>query len=115
VSHQEISLARVLDSVQEEVAALARMSDELQDSLSRVLGSAALSSEDLLAVQNLDLITQHLGALATYVKQLSAQVPDAWAVRPELAAATLTLSGIAQRLSFRPPEPGDDGDDPVLF
>ena len=115
VSQQQISLARVLDTVQEEVASLATMSDAVQDTLSDLLGAASLSNKDLLAVQNLDLIAQHLGALATYVKHLSGQVPEDWAVRPELAAAMLNLSGLAQRLSHRPVEAVDETDDAFLF
>ena len=115
VSQQQVSLARVLDTVQEEVASLATLSDDIQDALSGVFGQASMSNKDLLAVQNLDLIAQHLGALAAYVKNLSAQVPQDWAVRPELAAAMLNLSGLAQRLSFRPPEEIDHSDDPFLF
>jgi hypothetical protein len=115
VAQQQVSLARVLDTVQEEVATLATMSDGIQDALSSVLSSATMSNQDLLTVQNLDLIAQHLGALAAFVKNLSAQVPDDWAVRPELAAAMLTLSGLAQRLSLRPAEDTTENDDPFLF
>ena len=115
VPQEQVSLARVLDTVQEEVASLATMSDGIQDALSAALGSASLSNNDLLAMQNLDLIAQHLGGLATYVKHLSAQVPEHWGVRPELAAAMLNLSGLAQRLSLRPAEAADDNDDPFLF
>ena len=115
MSQEQVSLARVLDTVQEEVASLATMSDDIQDALSAVLGSASMSSKDVLAVQNLDLIGQHLGALATYVKHLSAQVPDDWGVRPELAASMLNLSALAQRLSLRPAETADETDDSFLF
>ena len=115
MSQQQVSLARVLETVQEEVASLATMSDGIQDALSAVLGSASMSNKDLLAMQNLDLIAQHLGALATYVKHLSAQVPEDWGVRPELAASMLNLSGLAQRLSLSPAELTEHSDDPFLF
>jgi phosphate uptake regulator len=113
---QAVSLARVLGSLEEEVSSLARMSDEIQDVLSDVLGTATMTNADLLSVQNLDLIAQHLGAIATYVKELSSQVSDEWAVRPELAASVINLSGLAHRLSLRPPEEAvDDSEDPFLF
>ena len=116
MSHQQVSLARVLDTVQEEVASLASLSDDVQDALSGLLAAASLSNKDLLAVQNLDLIAQHLGALAAYVKNLTAQVQPDWAVRPELAAAMLNLSGLAQRLSLRPgADEAEASDDPLLF
>ena len=111
-----VSLARVLGSLEEEVSSLARMSDEIQDVLSDVLGTATMNSSDLLSLQNLDVIAQHLGAIATYVKELSTQVSDEWAVRPELATAMINLSGLAHRLALRPPEEVvDDSDDPFLF
>jgi hypothetical protein len=113
---QPVSLTRVLGSLEEEVASLARMSDGLQDTLSNVLSATPLTKADLLSLQNLDLVAQHLGAIATYVGHLSAQVSDEWAVRPELAAAMINLSGLAQRLSMRPPEAAyDESDDPILF
>jgi hypothetical protein len=113
---QAVSLARVLGSLEEEVSSLARMSDEIQDSLSNVLGAAQMTNTDLLSVQNLDLIAQHLGAIATYVKELSTQVSDEWAVQPELATSMITLSGLAHRLALRPPlEVVDNSDDPFLF
>lgn len=115
MSQQPVSLARVLDSLQGEVASLARMSDGVQDALSAVLGTARMSSADVLAVQNLDLIAQHLGAIATYVEHLSSQVRDDWAVRPELAAAMIGLAGLAQRLSLQPPGEPDEGSDDALF
>jgi len=113
---QAVSLARVLGSLEEEVSSLARMSDEIQDALSGVLGAAPMTNTDLLSVQNLDLIAQHLGAIATYVKALSTQVSDDWAVQPELATAMITLSGLAHRLALRPPmDAVDDTDDSFLF
>jgi hypothetical protein len=113
---QAVSLARVLGSLEEEVSSLARMSDGIQDALSDVLAAAPLTSADLISVQNLDVIAQHLGAIAIYVKQLSTQVSDEWSVRPELATAMINLSGLAHRLSLRPPvEPVDESDDAFLF
>lgn len=99
------------------MSSLAKMSDDVQDALSGVLATATMSSADLLAVQNLDLIAQHLGAIATYVEHLSAQVRDEWAVRPELAAAMVNLGGLARRLSLQPPalETGDETDDALFF
>lgn len=113
---QAVSLARVLGSLEEEVSSLARMSDDIQGALSNALAAAPMTSADVVSVQNLDLIAQHLGAIATYVKQLSTQVSDEWAVRPELAAAMINLSGLAQRLSLRPAvQAADESDDPFLF
>ncbi len=113
---QAVSLTRVLGSLEEEVASLARMSDDIQDTLSNVLSAAPLTTTDLVSVQNLDLVAQHLGAIATYVRHLSAQVSEEWAVRPELAAAMINLSGLAQRLSMRPPEEAaNESDDAILF
>ena len=111
-----VSLARVLGSLEEEVSSLARMSDDVQDALSNALADTPMTSADVVSVQNLDVIAQHLGAIATYVKQLSTQVSDEWAVRPELAAAMINLSGLAQRLSLQPAvETVDESDDPFLF
>jgi hypothetical protein len=43
-------------------------------------------------------------------------VSEEWAVRPELAAAMINLSGLAQRLSMRPPEEAaNESDDAILF
>ena len=115
-NQQAVSLARVFGSLREEVTSLARMSDDVQDALSGVLSGAPVSTADLLAVQNLDLIAQHLGALATYVEHLSEQVEADWAVRPELAAAMINLAGLAQRLSLQSPqEPADESGDALLF
>ena len=112
-----VSLVRVLESLQDEVASLATMSEGLQDALSHVLGAAPLTSTDLVAVQNLDVIAQHLGAVATYLQHLSTQIPADWSVRPELAAAMINLSSLAHRLSLgvTTEEFSDGGGDAFLF
>jgi hypothetical protein len=113
---RSVGLALVLGTVRLEVASLATMSDEVQETLSELLGTAQLSNTNLVAVQNLDLIAQHLAALATYLQHLSDQVPPEWEVKPEAAAATITLSALAHRLSLHSPEEvAEDDDDPLLF
>ncbi|NNM71194.1 hypothetical protein [Enterovirga aerilata] len=109
-------MTRVLGTLQHELAALAGMSDEVQETLSDLLGAMQLSNADLVAIQNLDLIAQHLAALATYVERLSEQVPPDWTVFPERAASEVKLSALAHRLSFHSPsEAAEDPDDPLLF
>ena len=116
MSSEKVSLARVMGTIQAEVGELARRSEDLQETFSGLLASAELTSADLVAVQNLDLIAQHLGALAAYVENLAAQVPEDWTVRPELAAATINLSGLARRLSMRPTgDEAEPSDDPLMF
>ncbi|MGA0596384.1 hypothetical protein [Enterovirga sp. CN4-39] len=113
---EQASLAQVLGALQGEVADLAQRSEGVQEALSRVLASADLTSADLVAVQDLDLIAQHLGALAAFVESLSAQVAEDWTVTPALAAATISLSGLARRLSLQPSGgETDPSDDPLLF
>jgi hypothetical protein len=111
-----VPLAQVLQTVHQEVATLAGMSDAFQETLSDLLGSVSLASIDLVAVQNLDLIAQHLGALATYVRNLAAQVPEGWAVAPAAAAADVNLAALAHRLSFHSADDiAAESDDPLLF
>ena len=103
------SLPSVLVHIEDELSSLASMSETVQEALSALLGSAQLTSADLVA--------QNLAALSTFVHHLSLQVPGDWTVRPDLAAKMVSLSALAQRLSLAPvePEPVAEADDAFLF
>ncbi len=102
--HDSVSLADVLRRMEQEAGCLAGMGEEIQDVLSKTLGSAALTSQDLVAVQALDSLAQRLAGLSVFLGRLATQVPDEWAVRPALAAETVTLAGLAHRLAMGGPE-----------
>ncbi|MBV9076860.1 MAG: hypothetical protein JO048_05185 [Methylobacteriaceae bacterium] len=106
------SLPEVMGRIEGELRTLADLSLAVQEGLSETLTSEAITREGLRSAQNLDLITQSLAATAAFMRALVDQVPSEVSVRPDLAAAHLTLAKLAERLAGaetgRLPESEDD-------
>ena len=93
----------VLYRVGLELAALATLSEDLQDALSVAEPEGAISSavtiERLQSMQNLDLLTQTLDALAQFLKILATEPATAATVDMSEALLAVNLSNVATRLS----------------
>ena len=93
------SLLRVLGAVGDEIRDLGQMLDQLQSALSPILLHVAQDPAQHRNAQALDLLTQRLHALASFMQAREAQVPPSW--RLDLAAplGQVTLSDLALRLN----------------
>jgi hypothetical protein len=92
-------LARALDVCAEELAALASECEVVQQRLSPLLTQL----EDVADAQRLDLITQIVAAMSSYLRGLAEGLPPDWRVDPRSAAAALGLADLASRLQGAQP------------
>lgn len=92
-------LADILGAVSREVLSIARMTCELQESLSPVLHARAQDDDRLIReMQALDLIAQHLCGVADFLSALSPALPAQWTGDAAAAARAVSLSNLAKRL-----------------
>lgn len=111
-----VPLTNVLERVFIELRDLAETAEKLQD----LPGKVALSANGIVVdfiedAQSLDLLSQRLEAIATFLNALRNAVPQSLTVDPIPAASLLTLSDLARRLldvnsspdGREEPEPGD--------
>jgi hypothetical protein len=88
-------LAAALESCAAELAALGEICAGLQESLSPLLLRAA----DVEKVQALDLVTQSLDALSSYLGAVATEAPAGAEVDAEAATSGLKLADLAARLA----------------
>jgi hypothetical protein len=105
-SSSGLSLTRALTACADELAALSGRCGRLQGALAPGLAGAAAIEE----AQGLDLVTQSLEALATYLETLARGLPADWTVDAQAAAADLPLAELARRLLGQAPEAADSGE-----
>ena len=111
-----VELSSVLARIETELASLAMRSEEAQDAVSHALQPVPLADRDLVALQSLDSITQHLAGLSSFLRDLAPQVNASCRVDPHAASLAISVASLARRLS--PPADGavaDDGDDEDWF
>jgi hypothetical protein len=89
------TVASALETCAQELSELSGVCQRLQAHLSPLL----LRGADVEEAQALDVVTQSLGALADYLSALALDVPAEVQVDPQAAAAGLTLSALAARLT----------------
>ena len=90
-------------------AALANATEEIKmleiitENLQQLIGDALLSGETSelqgAELQNLDLLNQSLGNLATFLSALSQMTPPEWSVDVQKAVSDITLLDMADRLA----------------
>jgi len=104
-------LQLILQVVARELTELGRMACDLQvglsplerspgvgDTAGRSGAGAELCDAAIGSLHNLDLLTQELHALATFLEALAPSLPAHWTGDAAGAAETVTLSGLARRL-----------------
>lgn len=96
-------LPEAFDAIAKELNALATITADVQALVGPVLGSCALAiAETSERLQQLDLVTQHLQELATFVEHLGRTAPASCGVATAEAAKAVRLTGLAQRLGQHP-------------
>ena len=110
-----VPMADVLRAVAAELADLGDAADGLQGLVGRLMREQGgqISRATLEDAQALDSVVQRLGAVSTFLHELTNAVDENWRVDTRNAADLLLLAAVAQRLS-RPLDPGheiahDDG------
>jgi len=74
--------------------------DEFQSLISPLIVIAGRHDRHFLRkVQDFDHIAQKLSCLSDYLTTLSLQLPTEWRIDPNIAADTLTLAELSNRLS----------------
>ena len=66
--------------------------------------SIGLNDRQLREAQTIDMLQQHLYALASFVSELSESMPESWRVESGSAMNKVKLSGLRERLSHIRPE-----------
>jgi hypothetical protein len=95
-------LGEVLEALGLEVSALGEFALQFQTALSPALLRVANDPECHRNVQTLDLLTQRLAALSTYVLDISRGLPGEWRVNSQRALRNISLSELAYRLQGAP-------------
>lgn len=109
-----VALTAVLGRVGAELNHLHTQSEVLQNLLSDVVRSAQGAFGDMISLQQIDQVTQHLEGLSAFIRDLGHQIEPDWNVRPDQAAATLTLADQARRLLGQETVP-EDSSELILF
>lgn len=94
-----VELSSVIARVESELSALALRSEEAQDAVSHALRPVPLADRDLVALQSLDAITQHLAGLSSFMRHLAPQIAGSCRVDPHAASAAIAVESLARRLS----------------
>lgn len=96
------SLRFILSAIGDEFAELGRFTDNFQLSLSPAVQRLALDTSCHRDVQSLDLLSQRLAALSSYIIEISELLPDNLELDPRRALASITLSDLQYRLKGAP-------------
>lgn len=108
----EIPLPKLVRSVAAELARATGAAEALQRAI-RLDGCVEASDgASMRSAQGLDLLTQELDGLRSFMQNLADLVPEDWHVDPRPAAREIVLSGLKDRLSSSgrhgPPQPSQD-------
>jgi hypothetical protein len=105
-------LISILDAIADELADLGMELDELQTTLSPAMFEIAKNADYVRNVQTLDLMSQRLAAISTFISSLNLSVPGSCFVNSDSALSEVKLSALAQRLmgAAHVPAYGDSGD-----
>jgi hypothetical protein len=110
--NQSTPLVDILEAIAEELSDLGVELDELQITLSPAMYEIAKNADYVRNVQTLDLMSQRLTAISTFVFSLNLSVPGSCLVNSSSALNGVKLSALAQRLmgAEHVPAYGDSGD-----
>lgn len=97
-------LVAILEAIAEEVGELGATIDRLQTMLSPALFEIATNADYVRNVQTLDLTSQRLSAISTFLFSLNLAVPTDCVVNSSSALSEVKLAALAHRLA------GDEAD-----
>jgi len=92
------SLVNVLGALGDEFIELGRFAENLQSVMSPALMRLADDPDCHRHVQMLDLLSQRLNALSSFVCSLGKSMPESWQINADAALKAVTLSDLAWRL-----------------
>ena len=98
-------LVSILDAIAGELSNLGNELDALQTTLSPAMLEIAKRADYVRNVQTLDLMSQRLAAISTFVFSLNLSIPGSCLVNSSYALSEVKLSALAQRLMGLEPEP----------
>jgi hypothetical protein len=96
------SLRFILSAIGDEFRELGRFTDSFQLSLSPAVRRLALDASCHRDVQSLDLLSQRLAALSTFILEISELLPENLKLDSRRALASITLSELQYRLKGAP-------------
>ncbi len=91
-------LVTILDAIAEELAELGITIDDLQTTLSPALFEIAKSGDYVRNVQTLDLMSQRLTAISSFIFSLNLSIPEDCLVNSSTALDEVKLSALVHRL-----------------
>lgn len=97
--HAAIPMPEMLQQLSSEFASLAGEVEQLQDTISGLLGNATVPSDLMQQAQALDHVYQHMVQLGVIVARLAQEASPGWRVAAEPVLASVSLAALAHRLS----------------
>ena len=107
-SSQSVRLADLMRVLADELRNTGQIADGLQDVLSRLGPVLAADEAAISAIQSLDLLTQRLHGLTTFLSALAPTLPAATRCDARSAAQAVNLTSLAHRLTH-PDCPSHEG------
>ncbi len=101
--------------VGQELEALQSLSATAQDAVAALANGVRSGCELSIQLQGLDILTQHLGALAAFVEDLATALPPSQQVGLATAVARMQLGRLRSRLTDDPVMLQDDAAMTELF
>lgn len=102
-SIDKVPLADVLKQISAELTAIADTVGTVEETISRIAHGGGGTDHNMMRdLQNIDMISQSLKAIADYSKCISQSAPEDWAVDTSAAAKSVLLADLARRLSCAP-------------
>lgn len=99
----KVPLADVLRQISVELIAIADTVGMVEETVSRIAnGNAAKDNHMMRDLQNIDMISQSLKAIAGYSDCISQSASEDWAVDTSVATKAVLLADLARRLSCAP-------------
>ena len=104
-----VPLRNVMAQLTAELKFLVRATATVEAAIARIVVDAPTHPPHVLRdLQNLDLLTQSLAALAGYTNELTSHLPEELAVDSGSAAHVVTLAALARRLRIASIDPEID-------
>ncbi len=102
-SIDKVPLADVLKQISVELVAIADSVGMVEETVSRIAHGGGTKDHNMMRdLQNIDMITQSLKAIADYSNCISQSAPEDWAVDTSVATSSVLLADLAKRLSCAP-------------
>jgi hypothetical protein len=102
-SIDKVPLADVLKQISAELMAIADTVGAVEETVSRIANGGGAKDYNMMRdLQNIDMISQSLKAIASYSDCISQNAPEDWEIDTSEAAKSVLLTDLARRLSCAP-------------